>query len=171
MLFTFEANPPVLDSVMQDLINRLSTIVDQAIPIAWVNGTWDEFDDRGLVYVSDYPRNPPKKATSAPADDGYVTPEERDVKTDDPRRVRRENKMVKYMEEHNERSTKLAKGAALDLKTQQSNTVTEAGLAKRLITPEPADEPKKRRSKTPIAEPKPGLRRSTRARKNTPKYT
>ncbi|KAF9002814.1 hypothetical protein BDZ89DRAFT_1081235 [Hymenopellis radicata] len=51
---------------------------------------------------------------------GYVTPEERDVTPNDPRPVIRENKMDKYMDEHNERSTKLAKGAALNLKAHQS---------------------------------------------------
>ncbi len=100
-------------------------LLGQAVPIAWVDGTWDDYDHRGLVHVRDYPRTPREKP-SAPEDDGYVTPEERDVKADDPRRLRREKKMAKYIEEHNQqRSTKLAKGAALDLKAHQSaNTPT-----------------------------------------------
>ncbi|KAF8907212.1 hypothetical protein CPB85DRAFT_845185 [Mucidula mucida] len=156
-LFTYSPNPtkpPVVSSVLHNLLHEIMSLVQLAIPIDWLDGTWDEYDHRGLVLVRDYPRNPREKA-SPPLEDGYVTPEERDVKRDNPRK----------------RSTKLAKGAALDLKTQQSDNGTNAGSAKRALTPEPAEEPKKRRSKKPIAEPKPGLRRSTRARKNTPKYT
>ncbi len=115
----------MVSSVLHNLLHEIMSLVQLAIPIDWLDGTWDEYDHRGLVLVRDYPRNPREKA-SPPLEDGYVTPEERDVKPDDPRKVRREKKMEKYIEEHNQkRSTKLAKGAALDLKAHQSaNTPT-----------------------------------------------
>ncbi|KAF8907208.1 hypothetical protein CPB85DRAFT_1312110 [Mucidula mucida] len=111
-LFTYSSNPtkpPVINSVLHNLIHEIMSLVHLAIPVDWLEGTWDEYDHRGLVLVRDYPRNPREKA-SPPLEDGYVTPEERDVKPDDPRKVRREKKMEKYIEEHNQkRSTKLAK--------------------------------------------------------------
>ncbi len=183
MLLAYAENPTkprAIDSGMQDLIHRLTMLLHQAVPVVWVDGTWDEFDDRGLVYVRDYPRKPRQKA-SPPPDAGYVMPEEaaeeQDVKPDNPRRLRREIKMENYMAGHSERSTKRAKCVAFDSRMQQSSTVTDAGPAKRELTPQPAEEPPRKmqpkdsRSRNPIDQQTPSLRRSTRTRKNTSKYT
>ncbi len=55
-LFTYSPNPtkpPVINSVLHNLLHEIMSLVQLAIPVDWLDGTWDEYDHRGLVLLRD----------------------------------------------------------------------------------------------------------------------
>ncbi|KAF9026303.1 hypothetical protein BDZ89DRAFT_1161302 [Hymenopellis radicata] len=189
---------PLIDTPLRMLVYQIMGLIRRPIPVTWTNGTWGEYLHRGLVPVKGLPKQPRRKQPPPPVDDGYQTPEERDYKANDPRMLRRQTNVQKYMAENNERSTALAKGNALDIKKHRyistAANVLDVPPSKRARSPslsrsESVEEPPAKRGKTPAQQkqggrrkksstgspapaylPTPPLRRSTRKPKNPPKY-
>ncbi|KAF8909473.1 hypothetical protein CPB85DRAFT_1307643 [Mucidula mucida] len=184
---------PLIDAPLRTSINRLMRLLLLPVPITWIHGTWKEFQHRGIIAVTTRPKQPPREETP-PIDDRCKTPEERDYKHDHPLVLKQQDKEQKYMREHNERSTALAKGKASDIKKHHflsSTVVTTVDVqsTKRARSPlsstrtEPVEEPPAKRSKVQTKKggrkksstgstPNPlPLRRSTRKPSNPPRYT
>ncbi len=178
-------NPLVDDETIESLVSNITNEIDRPLPITWLHGAWSGYPERGLIVVREFPKSPGSRETTPSDDDGYETPEERDFSPNDPRVVARQNKVLKYMAEHNERPAPAAKAPAAgdavkvtraksQSSTSEAKPRSKRGRAKTAKVVGKAEGKKRStsRSASPSYLPTPPLRRSSRPKpKDPPKYT